>query len=71
LLNASHASKNNKLIHLNIANQKLDLCKFFLQLAWEIKILNDKKYISLSEPLQDIGRMLGGWIRQLERETQR
>ena len=71
LFNASHAAKSNKLNYLNTANQKLDLCKFFLQLAGEKKIIKNEKYIPLSDPLQEIGRMLGGWIRQIERETQR
>lgn len=47
------------------AATKLDIAKFFLQIAWEIKALDNKKYLLLSEQLGEIGRMLGGWLRQL------
>lgn len=49
-------------------NPKYD-CKFFLQIAWEIKALDNKKYIMLSECLNEIGRMLGGWIKGLKSKT--
>jgi len=47
------------------ASAKLDSLKFFLQIAWEIKALDNKKYIALSENLSEIGRMLGGWQKQV------
>jgi len=43
----------------------LDTARFLLQLAWETRILDTKKYIHLSEKLEEIGRMLGGWLKQL------
>ena len=62
-------SRGHKLPVLQKASSKLDLLKFFLQLSWELKILDNKKYVALSEPLNDIGKMLGGWIRNAEKET--
>ena len=62
---ASYLSKPEKIIYLRKASGKLDLLKFFLQVAWEIKSLDNKKYIILSEHLSEIGQMLGGWMRQL------
>jgi len=56
----------SKIPYLVKANTKLDLLKFFLQIAWRIKALDDKKYISLSADFDELGRMLGGWIRQLK-----
>ena len=44
----------------------MDLLKFFLQVAWEIESLDNKKYISLSEKMGDAGKMLGGWIKSLK-----
>jgi len=61
---ASRKSKSDKLIYLNKASDMFDLLKFLLQVMWEMKILDNKKYIALSEPLFEIGRMLGGWQRQ-------
>ena len=61
---ASYLSKPEKIIYLRKASGKLDLLKFFLQIAWEVKSLDNKKYIILSEHLSEIGQMLGGWMRQ-------
>ncbi|MDP1688725.1 MAG: four helix bundle protein [bacterium] len=65
IFTASNLSKEHKLPYLEKAARKLDLLKFFLQISWEIKTLDNKKYIILSQSLQEIGRMLGGWIRQV------
>lgn len=69
VLLASHQSKEKKLPLVHKALTKLDVLKFFLQIAWEIKGLDNKKYIMLSERLDEIGRMLGGWYRQLNKEN--
>jgi len=36
---------------------------------WETKSLDNKKYIALSEELNEVGRMLGGWYGQLKKQT--
>lgn len=61
---ASRLIKDQKLPFLQKASAKLDLLKFFLQIIWEIKSLDNKKYIALSEGLNEIGKMLGGWQKQ-------
>ena len=66
---ASYLGKDKKLPYVQKAAAKLDLGKFFLQILWEIKALDNKKYIALSENLDQIGRMLGGWMRQLHNEN--
>ncbi len=65
LFTASYLGKEQKLPVLQRAGSKLDLLKFFLQVAWELKALDNRKYIALSEPLAEIGRMLGGWMKGL------
>jgi len=65
LLLAKYSDKNSKLLLINKAITKFDSLKFFLQIAWEIKALDNKKYLHLSRPLSEIGRMLGGWRKQL------
>ncbi len=62
---ASYLAKETKLPYLQKAVTKLDLLKFFLRISWEVKALDIKKYIVLSEKLDEIGRMLGGWIKQI------
>ena len=66
---ASYLNKERKIPYLQKAISKMDLLKFFLQIVWELKDLDDKKYIAISEPLNEAGRMLGGWLRKLEKET--
>ena len=65
IIKAGYSNKVEKEIFLRRTSAKLDLLKFFLQLVWEIKALENKKYISLSEKLDEVGRMLGGWIKSL------
>lgn len=42
---------------------KLDLLKILLRLAKDNQAITDKRYVELQALLQEIGRMLGGWIR--------
>ncbi len=63
---ASLTKGPEKLLHIKHASTKLDLTKFFLQTAWEAKAIDTKKYVLISEPVNEIGRMLGGWLRQTE-----
>lgn len=62
---ASFLAKEKKILYVERAAAKLDLAKFFIQIAWETKALDNKKYILISEQLTEIGKMLGGWLRQL------
>lgn len=54
---------------LKKAAKRLDLLKFLLHIAWEIRALDNKKYAIFSEDLDEIGRMLGGWLRKTLKET--
>ena len=38
-------------------------------ILWETKSLDNKKYIVLSEKIQEIGRMLGGWHGQVIKQN--
>jgi hypothetical protein len=62
---ASRTPKEQKLPLVERASVRLDLLKFFLQVAWEMKALDNKKYIALSEHLVEVGRMIGGWQKHL------
>jgi len=56
---------------LNKAITKLDIVKFFAQLAWESKIIPTDKYSDLIGKLEEIGRQLGGWKKGLQVKTPR
>lgn len=60
---ASYLEKEQKLGYLRKAATRLDLAKFFLQILWEVRAIDNKKYATLSEKLDAVGRMLGGWIK--------
>lgn len=66
---SGYSPKTQKLAMVYKANIKLDALKFFLKILWEIKALDNKKYILISQPLAEIGKMFGGWIKQLQKET--
>ena len=57
----------SKIIMLGRTISKIDTLKFFYQLAWESKLIPTDKYTELSEKLEEIGRMLGGWRKGLHK----
>lgn len=66
---AAYLPPEQKIVFLGKAISRLDILKFFLQLAWESKLVPDEKYLDLSARLEEIGRMLGGWRRGLQKKT--
>lgn len=54
----------NKTSALQKMSIKLDLLKILLRLAKDNQCLRDKDYLILQANLQEIGKMLGGWIRK-------
>ena len=68
LIQASYAIKTDKLKFLREASLQLTLLKFFLRVLWEIHALDNKKFGKISEMLDEVGRLLGGWQRKVEYE---
>lgn len=66
LFRAQYAKPETKIQYLIAIIGKADLLKFFLQIGWENRLLDERKYIDLSQELQEVGRMLGGWRKGLE-----
>jgi hypothetical protein len=62
----SYSPINQKIVLIDRAISKLDVVKFFTQLAWEGKIIHTKQYSELSIKLEEIGRQLGGWKKGLQ-----
>jgi hypothetical protein len=69
ILTAGFTSREYKPALVQKASIKLDTLKYFLQLAWELKALDNKQFASVSGPLVESGKMLGGWQKQLVKET--
>ena len=66
---AAYLTRSEKLPVVNVAIRKLDVLKILLMVLWESHSLDTKKYIALSEPLDEAGRMLGGWQGQLRKQN--
>ena len=64
ILTASYTAKEQKGPVIQRASVRLDTLKFFLQIGWELKALDNKKFAELSQPLVEVGKMLGGWQKQ-------
>lgn len=65
ILLAGYANREHKLTIVQKASTKLDTLKFFLNLAWELKLIDHQKYAALTPPLIALGKMLGGWLKTL------
>lgn len=61
--------KFEKLSLVSQAIAKADLLKFLLQLSWEHKVIDHKSYGALILLLDEVGRMLGGWKKNLGDKT--
>jgi len=63
ILLASQMLKEEKLPILEKTSIKLNFLRVFIRLMKETKVIDNKKYVALQELIDEIGRMLGGWIR--------
>jgi len=66
LIEAESAKKDWKVPLVEKTSAKLGLLKIFIRLASDLKIIDQKKYLNIQEQLQEIGRMLGGWLKSLK-----
>ena len=62
-------NSSNKTVTLQQISVKLDLLKILLRLAKDSQAITDKKYLELQVILQEIGKMLGGWLRSTKQNT--
>jgi hypothetical protein len=69
IASASFVKKQDKIIYLRTAIRKLDTLKILLNILWDSRSLDTKKYELLSVPLDEIGKMLGGWLGQVEKQN--
>ncbi|MFH1855576.1 MAG: four helix bundle protein [bacterium] len=63
ILWASQLPKKDKLPILEKTSLKLNFLRVFLRLCKEIKTIDNKKYVLLQEIIDELGKMLGGWIK--------
>lgn len=63
ILQATSMSRSEKVPILNKVSVNLNLLRVFMRLSHDTKSIDTKKYTALQETVDEIGRMLGGWIR--------
>jgi 23S rRNA-intervening sequence protein len=63
ILLASQQSKIEKLPTLERTSVKLNFLKVCVRLMKDVKALSPKAYILIEANLDEIGKMLGGWIK--------
>ena len=66
---AGFLARAEKQPYVRLAIRKIDTAKVLLLVLWETKSLDSKKYIALSVKIEEVGRMLGGWNGQLEKQN--
>lgn len=66
---AQFSSAQERMMYLTKAISKNDTLKFMLYALYELKGIDEKKLIALSEKADEIGRMLYGWKRSAENKN--
>ena len=60
---AQHAPKTHKGAYLLKYQAQLDILNLELRLYLKLKLANETKIFQLLSELQEVGHMLGGWLR--------
>ena len=69
ILTAIFLAREEKLPYVRLSIRKLDVLKVLILILWETKSLDNKKYIVLSVPIDEVGKMLGGWYGQVSKQN--
>ncbi len=64
-IEAYYSKSKNKIALLEKANILLEKLRFYTRLCYELGLYNSRKYSEISDKIQEIGRMNGGWIKSL------
>ena len=66
IFRANQKSSQEKIMILENVSISLNLLRIFIRLLKDIKSIELKKYVLLQTSIDEIGRMLGGWIRSIK-----
>lgn len=66
LLKTGYLPHEKRAEYLIRASVQIDMLRLFIRLSFDIKAINQKSYVALQESVDEIGRMLGGWIKSLK-----
>lgn len=66
LIMAKNAPKTLKAGYLIKASSKLEVSTLKLRIVLELRLINETKIFQLQSKLDEIGRMLGGWLKSVQ-----
>ena len=64
LFDANAHRSERRIAHLQAADAHLNKLRLYLQLVYRFQWLNSGQYEHVSAMVSDIGKLLGGWLRQ-------
>ncbi len=65
LIRAYYSRKNTRIEQLMEVNIRLEQLRFLIRLSHDLKFLSHRSYGIMSEKLNEIGKMCGGWLKSL------
>lgn len=66
---ATYQTPQEKITTLERSLTSIDTLKFLLKITWEVKILDNDKYLLLSKGIEEAGKQVGGWRKGLITKT--
>ena len=65
LISMSYQKDEERIASLHQLSHTLDLLKVLIRLSKDTKAINLKQYTAIQKSLQEIGKMVGGWIKSV------
>ncbi len=65
IIDAGHAKREWKITSIDKALQSGEKAKILIRLSFDLKQINERRYLNWQESLNKTGRMLGGWRKSL------
>ena len=65
LIETGHRKGDDRIQSLISISDKLDLLKVLIRLAKDTRTIDNPQYLAVQTMTQEIGRMIGGWIKSV------
>jgi hypothetical protein len=69
LIGVGNQPSNQRATRLAQQSELLELLRILIRLSLDTKIVSQKVYLNLQLHIDEIGRMLGGWLKSISREN--
>lgn len=70
ILIVGHLAPDGRKQQLIRASAKLDILRLLIRLAFDVKAIDQRRYLALQLEVDKIGKMLGGWLRSIRNPKQ-